>query len=85
MKKVTTLALFSISILSLTSCQMTQEKIKETAQKSCKVIIEKLDSKAIQWVKPSAISPSSQNTSPNQAPRQEPTNIWEAAELGRSW
>jgi len=85
MKKGTTIALLSISILSFTSCQMTQEKIKETTQKSCKVIIEKLDTKAIEWVKPSSISPSSQNTSTNQAPSLEPTNIWEAAELGRTW
>ena len=85
MKKGTTIALLSISILSFTSCQMTQEKIKETTQKSCKVMIEKLDAKVIDWVNPSQVSASSQNTSTQQAPSQEPTNIWEAAESGRTW
>lgn len=85
MKKGSTLVLFNISILLFTSCQITQEKIKETTQKSCKVIVEKLDAKAIEWMKPSPVSASSHSPSSPQVPTQEPTNIWEAAESGRTW
>lgn len=85
MKKGATLVGFSISILLFSSCQITQNKIKETTQKSYKAMIEKLDAKAIEWMNPSQVSANLQNSSIQQVPTQEPTNIWDAAESGRTW
>jgi predicted nucleic acid-binding protein len=85
MKKYSPLAFLSLAIMIFSSCQMTQERIKESAQKSCKMLIEKIDDKAIQWATPSnSLKPSMPNKNSKIATEQ-PTNIWEAAESGRSW
>lgn len=79
------LILLLFILISLSSCEITKDRIIESTRKSCKAFVQTIEVSTLKQTQMSASSNQSAGFSNQPADIQEPTTIWSDIESGRTW